>query len=78
VEVSLEKLKQPEQHHISVASSVIHRRVTIRSEPSLLMANYSKIKRVEPLWSRIVTVAEGNWNIEEREGIEEVERGIES
>ena len=76
--MSLEKLKQPERYHISVASSVIHRRVTIRSEPSLLMANYSKIKRVEPLWSRIVTVAEGNWNIEEREGIEEVERGIES
>jgi len=57
-----------------VASGVIHRRVTIRSEPSSLMANYSKIKRVEPPWSHIATAVEGNWNLEEQEDIEEVER----
>jgi len=49
----------------------------IRAEPSSLMANYSKIKRVKLLWSRIVMAVEGNWNLEEQEDIEEVERRIE-
>ena len=41
------------------------------------MANYSKIKRVKLLWSRIVMAVEGNWNLEEQEDIEEVERRTE-
>ena len=41
------------------------------------MANYSKIKRVELPQSRIIMVVEGNWNPEEWEDIEEVEKGIE-
>jgi len=41
------------------------------------MADYSKIKRVEPLQSRIATAVKGNWNLEEWEGIEEVERETE-
>jgi len=41
------------------------------------MANYSKIKRVKTLQSRIVTAVEGNWNTEEREDIEEVKRRTE-
>jgi len=41
------------------------------------MANYSKIKRVRPLWSRIAVAVEGNWNLEEQEDIREVEKGIE-
>jgi len=49
----------------------------IRSEPSSLMANYSKIKRVKPLWSCITAAVEGNWNLEEQKDIEEVERGTE-
>jgi len=49
----------------------------IRSEPSSLMANYSKIKRVEPLWSHIIMAVEENWNLEEQEDIEEVERKTE-
>jgi len=49
----------------------------IRAEPSSLMANYSKIKRVKLLWSRIVMAVEGNWNLEEQEDIEEVERRTE-
>jgi len=49
----------------------------IRSKPLSLMANYSKIKRVEPPWSRIVTVVEENWNLKEQEDIEEVERRTE-
>jgi len=54
-----------EQYHTSVTSSAIHRRVTIRSKPSSLMANYSKIKRVEPPWSCLATAVEENWNTEE-------------
>ena len=38
------------------------------------MANYSKIKRVELLQSRIAMAVEGNWNLEKWEDIEEVER----
>jgi len=45
----------------------------IRSEPLSLMANYSKIKRVEPLWSCIAIAVEGNWNPEEQKDIEEIE-----
>jgi len=41
------------------------------------MANYSKIKRVELPQSHIIMVVEGNWNPEEWEDIEEVEKGIE-
>jgi len=55
------------------ASSIIHRAVTIRAEPSLLIANYSKIKGIEPLWSCIRTAMEETWNLEEQEDIEEVE-----
>ena len=64
-EANLDRLIRPEQHHISAASSIIHRRVTIRSEPSSLIVNYSKIKIVESLWSCITTAVEGNWNPEE-------------
>jgi len=55
-----------------VTSGIIHKRVTIRSEPSSLMAKNSKIKRVKPSWSHIAMAVEGNWNLEERENIEEV------
>jgi len=41
------------------------------------MANYSKIKRVEPLWGHIAMAVEGNWNLEEQKDIEEVERRTE-
>jgi len=41
------------------------------------MANYSKIKRVEPPWSHIAMAVEENWNLEEQEDIEEVERRTE-
>jgi len=41
------------------------------------MANYSKIKRAKPPRSCIATAVEGNWNPEEQEGIEEVERRTE-
>jgi len=49
----------------------------IKYEPSSLMANYSKIKRVKPPWSCIATTVEGNWNLEEQEDIEEVKRKTE-
>jgi len=49
----------------------------IRSKPSSLMVNYSKIKRVKPLRSHIATAMEGNWNLEKREDIEEIERRTE-
>jgi len=62
---------QPKQYHTSVAGSIIYRRVMIRSKPSSLMANYSKIKRVELLQSRIATVVEGNQKLEAQEDIEE-------
>jgi len=38
------------------------------------MANYSKIKRVEPLWGYIAMAVEGNWNLKEQEDREEVEK----
>ena len=57
-----------------VASGVIHRKVTIRAEPLSLIANYSKIKRIEPLWSYVRTAVEGNWNLEEQKDIEELGR----
>jgi len=49
----------------------------IRSKPPLLMANYGKIKRVEPPQSCIAIVVEGNQNLEKQEDIEKVERGTE-
>ena len=49
----------------------------IRSELSSLMANYSKIKRVEPPWSHFVMAVEENWNLEEQGDIKEVERRLE-
>ena len=59
------------------ASSVIFRRVTIRSEPSLLMANYIKIKRDESMQSCITTTTRGNWVLEKQENIESVVRRLE-
>jgi len=53
MEVNLNGLALPEQHHTLVASGAIFKRVTIRPGPSSLMANYSKIKRVEPPCSYI-------------------------
>jgi len=41
------------------------------------MANYSKIKKVEPPWSHLVMAVEGNWNTKEWEDIEEVKRRTE-
>ena len=73
-EANLDGLMQSEWCHTSAAGSVIHRRVTIRSKPSSLIANYSKIKRVEPPWSYLAMAVEGNWNTEEWEDIEEVKR----
>jgi len=46
------------------------RRVTIRSEPSLQMVNYSNIKKVELTWSHIAITIEGNWDLEKQENIE--------
>jgi len=77
VEVSLDRLMQPEQYYTSAASGIIHRRVMIKSELSLLMANYSKIKRVRPSWSCITVAVEGNWNLEEQKDIGEIEKGTE-
>jgi len=77
MEASLDGLVQPEQYHISAASGIIHRKVTIRSELSSLIANCSNIKRVEPPWSCIAMAVEGNWNLEEQENIEAVERRTE-
>jgi len=54
-----------EQRHTSVASSTICRRVMIRPEPSSLMANYSKVKRVELPWSHIAMAVKENWDPEE-------------
>jgi len=54
----------PKQYYTSAAGSTICRRVTIKSRLSLLMANYSKIKRVELLYSHIATAVEENWNPE--------------
>jgi len=47
VETNFEDQALLEWYHTLVAGSVIFRRVTIRSKPSSLMANYIKIKRVE-------------------------------
>jgi len=44
----------------------------IRFGPSLLMANYSEIKRVIPLQSHLAMAVGENWKIEEWECIEEV------
>jgi len=63
--VNLNGSVQPEQCHTSAAGGIIHRRVMIRPELSVMMANYSKIKRVEPPQSRITMVVEENWNLEE-------------
>jgi len=41
------------------------------------MANYGKIKRVKPPQSHITMAVEENWNLEEQEDIEKVERGTE-
>jgi len=60
-----------------VASSVIYRRVIIRAEPLLLMANYRNIKRIEPTWSCIGMAVKGNWNLEEQKDVEELERRAE-
>jgi len=65
MKADLDELTQSEQYHTLAASSIIHRRVTIRSEPSSLMANYSKIKIVELPWSHIATAVKGNWDMEE-------------
>jgi len=46
----------------------------IRPGPSLLMANYSKIKRAEPSQSRLVMAVEENWKSEKWEYIGEVKR----
>jgi len=64
MEAYLDGLALPKRHHISVAGGIICRRVIIGSELSLLIANYSKIKRVEPPWSCIAMAVEGNWNLE--------------
>jgi len=71
-EVNFKDLVLPEWHHTSVASSTIFRRVTIRSEPSSLMANYIKTKRVELMRSCIGTTVEENWVLEKCDDIGEV------
>ena len=48
----------------------------IKAKPSLLMVNYSKIKKIESPWSRIRIAMEGIWNLEEQKDIEEVEEKI--
>ena len=64
-EIVFKDLVLPEQCHTSVASGAICRRVMIRSEPSVMMANYNKIKRVKLPQSHIVAAVEGNWNPKE-------------
>jgi len=76
VEVNFKDQALLEWCHTSVASSTIYRRVTIRFGPLPLMANYIKIKRVELAQSCIIITVEGNWTLEEWEGIEDVEREI--
>jgi len=56
-----------------MASSIIYRRVIIRAKPSSLMANYSKIKGIESLWSRVRMSMEGIWNLKKQKNIEKVE-----
>ena len=70
--MNFKDLVLPEWHHTSAASSTIFRRVTIRSEPSSLMANYIKIKRVELMRSCIGTTVEENWVLEKCDDIGEV------
>jgi len=77
MEANVDGLAWPERRHTSAAGGVIHRRVMIRSELSSLMANYSKIKTAEPQRSCIAMAVEENWNPEEWEGIEEIERRTE-
>jgi len=72
METDLDRSMQPEQHHTSAAGGVIHRRVMIKSEPSVMMANYNKIKRVKPLWSCIAMAVERNQNLKVQEDIEEI------
>jgi len=60
MEANLDKLIQPERYPISAASSIINRTVMIRAKPLSLMANYSKIKEIEPLWSHVGTTMEGS------------------
>jgi len=65
-----------EWYHTSVASSTISRRVTIRSEPSSLMANYIKIKGVKSARRCITITVEENWTLEEWEDIGNIGRRI--
>jgi len=65
IEANLDRLALPERHHTLAANGTICRRVMIRSEPSSLIANSSKIKRVEPSQSHIAAAVKGNWNPEE-------------
>jgi len=60
MEVNLNGLALLEQYHTLVASGAIFKRVTIRPGPSSLMANYSKIKRVEPPYSYIAIAVKEN------------------
>jgi len=60
MEVNLNSLALLEQYHTLVASGAIFKRVTIRPGPSSLMANYSKIKRVEPPYSYIAMAVKEN------------------
>ena len=64
-EASFEDLVLLEWHHISATSGAIFKRVMIRSELSLLMANYIKIKRVKSMQSHITIAREGSWVLEE-------------
>jgi len=75
-EMNFKDLVLPGWHHTSVAGRAIFRRVIIRSELLLLIANYTKIKRVELMESCITIARKGNWVLEKWEDIEEVERGI--
>jgi len=68
----LRQVMQSERYHTAAANGPIYRRVTIRFGPSSLMANYSEIKRVVPLLSRLATAVGENWKIGGWEGIEEV------
>ena len=75
-EANFKDLVLSEWYHTSVASSTVFRRVMIKSELSLLIANYIKIKRVESAQSHIAITVEENWTLEEWESIEDTGRGI--
>ena len=77
IEANLDGLMRPERPYISAAGGVIHRRVIIRAKLSLLMANYSKIKRIELMWSCIGTIVGGNWNLKNQKDIEKLGRRTE-